>query len=86
MVDLRSRHEYAGWHYPGALQLDFSRALESYSSFAKDQPYILYCEYGLKSAHLAEMMREAGHRALHFRGGTRTLRRWAEKQGIRGEG
>ncbi|MCP5055306.1 MAG: tRNA 4-thiouridine(8) synthase ThiI [bacterium] len=83
VVDLRVRHEYESWHYPGALQLDFSRALDAYASFAKDQPYVLYCEYGLKSAHLAEMMRSAGHRALHFRGGTRALRRWAEEKGIR---
>ncbi|MCP3984750.1 MAG: tRNA 4-thiouridine(8) synthase ThiI [bacterium] len=80
VVDLRARHEYEGWHYPGALQLDFSRALDAYTSFAKDQPYVLYCEYGLKSAHLAELMRGAGHRALHFRGGTRALRRWAEEK------
>ena len=85
VVDLRVRHEYESWHFPGALQLDFSRALDAYASFAKDQPYVLYCEYGLKSAHLAEMMRSAGHRALHFRGGTGALRRWAEEKGIREE-
>ncbi len=86
VVDLRTRREYEGWHYPGALQLDFPRALDAYASFAKDQPYVLYCEYGLKSAHLAELMGAAGHRALHFRGGTRALKRWAEEEkGIREE-
>lgn len=85
VIDLRNRQEYAGWHYPGALQLDFSRALDAYASFAKDQPYVLYCEFGLKSAHLAELMRAAGHRALHFRGGTRALRRWTEEKGIQEE-
>lgn len=84
VVDLRTGREYEGWHFPGALHLDFGRALEGYGSFAKDQSYLLYCEFGLKSAHLAELMRAAGHRALHFRGGTRALRRLAEEKGAEG--
>ena len=79
-LDLRSRPEYDTWHAPDALHLEFSHALRAYASFAKDATYVLYCEYGLKSAHLAELMREAGLRAHHFRGGTRALRRWIEKQ------
>lgn len=75
VVDLRSRTEYDSWHYEGALHLDWARALEAYPSFGKEQTYVLYCEYGLKSAHLAEMMSAMGLRGLHFRGGTRALRR-----------
>ncbi len=75
VVDLRSRAEYQSWHYEGALQLDWARALEAYPSFDKEQTYVLYCEYGLKSAHLAEMMRAMGLRGLHFKGGTRALRK-----------
>lgn len=79
VIDLRTRGEYQAWHAPGALHLDFGRAAEAYPSFAKDQAYVLYCEYGLKSAHLAEMMRRAGLEAWHFRGGTRALRRHLEQ-------
>jgi thiamine biosynthesis protein ThiI len=75
LVDLRSREEFAAWHPEGALRLDFADALRAYPSFAPDREYVLYCEYGLKSAHLAEQMREAGLRAHHFRGGTRALRK-----------
>ena len=46
---------------------------------AEEREYVLVCELGLKSAHLAELMREAGLRASHFRGGTRALRRWHER-------
>ena len=77
-LDLRSRPEFDAWHAPEALHLEFGAALGAYPSFAKDATYVLYCEYGLKSAHLAELMREAGLRAHHFRGGTRALRRWLE--------
>jgi thiamine biosynthesis protein ThiI len=75
VIDLRTRPEYQGWHWPGALQLGWSQAVEAFPNFAKDQRYVLYCEYGLKSAHLAEMMRKQGLDAWHVRGGTATLRK-----------
>jgi thiamine biosynthesis protein ThiI len=75
LLDLRSREEFAAWHPEGALRLDFADALRAYPSFAPDREYVVYCEYGLKSAHLAEQMREAGLHSHHFRGGTRALRR-----------
>jgi thiamine biosynthesis protein ThiI len=75
LVDLRSRREYDAWHAPEALHFDFPKALEAWPHFAKDRRYVLYCEYGLKSAHLAEMMQAAGFRAWHFTGGTPALRR-----------
>jgi thiamine biosynthesis protein ThiI len=75
VIDLRTRAEYQAWHWPGALQLDFAKALEAYPSFAKEQSYVLYCESGLKSAHLAELMRKRDLRACHVRGGTPTLRK-----------
>lgn len=80
VLDLRSRPEFQRWHYPGAVQLDFARALDAHSTFAAGQSYLLYCEFGLKSAHLAERMQQRGLHALHFRGGVRALRRYAEAQ------
>jgi thiamine biosynthesis protein ThiI len=79
-LDLRSRPEYDTWHAPDALHLEFRAALDAYGSFSADSTYVLYCDYGLKSAHLAELMRAHGLRAHHFRGGTRALRDWLEKQ------
>ena len=75
VVDLRSRREYEQWHPQDALHLDWNHALDAYPSFGKDQTYVLYCEFGLKSAHLAELMHAAGRKGLHFRGGTRALRK-----------
>ena len=79
VIDLRSKEEFHSWHYPDAVRLDFGHALEAYPSFAKDRTYLLYCELGLKSAHLAELMAREGLRAYHFRGGTRALRRYSER-------
>jgi thiamine biosynthesis protein ThiI len=81
VIDLRSREEFRSWHYPDAVRLDFGHALEAFPTFARDRTYVLYCEFGLKSAHLAELMVREGLRAYHFRGGTRAIRRhWEETQ------
>ena len=79
VIDLRSEAEFRSWHYPDAVRLDFRDALEAYPSFARDRAYVLYCEFGLKSAHLAELMVREGLRARHFRGGTRAIRRHCER-------
>jgi thiamine biosynthesis protein ThiI len=79
LLDLRTREEFSAWHAPEALRLDFPAALRAYPSFAADREYVLYCEYGLKSAHLAELMRRLGLDAFHVRGGTAGLRKLAER-------
>lgn len=80
VIDLRSEAEFRSWHYPGAVRLDFRDALEAYPCFARDRDYVLYCEFGLKSAHLADLMVREGLRTRHFRGGTRAIRRHAEER------
>jgi thiamine biosynthesis protein ThiI len=80
VLDLRSAPAFRAWHWPGALRLDFPRALEAFPSFDRERPYVLVCEVGLKSAHLAEKMQEAGFRAWHFGGGIKDLMALAEKE------
>ena len=75
VIDLRTRGAFGSGHWPDALHLDFGQALKAYPSFAREKTYVLYCEFGLKSAHLAELMQAQGLRALHLRGGMRTLRK-----------
>ena len=74
VIDLRTKQEYASWHYPQALRLDFPRALGVYPSFDRAKTYVLYCDLSLMSAHLAELMREDGFDVFYFKGGTRALR------------
>lgn len=78
VLDLRSRSAFQAWHYPGAIHLDFRHALETWPSFSRDREYVLICEVGLKSAHLAEVMRQGGFRSWHFRGGLKELMALAE--------
>ncbi len=77
VLDLRAAPAYKSWHYPGALRLGYAAALEAHRSFDREAIYLIYCEVGLKSAHLAELMHQAGYRAHHFRGGLKNLMRSA---------
>ena len=79
VIDLRSRDEFAAWHLPGSVQLDFARALAALPAMSRAQRYVAVCAFGLKSAHLAELMRKQGLDAYHFRGGTGALRKWKQR-------
>ena len=81
VLDLRSKAAYAAWHWPGALRLDLDHALVACRSFDRARRYVLYCEFGLKSAHLAERMRAEGLEAWHFRGGLKALVAHARARG-----
>ncbi|MCP4040083.1 MAG: tRNA 4-thiouridine(8) synthase ThiI [bacterium] len=80
VIDLRSAAAYRGWHFPDALHLEFNEALRAFPHFDKGQNYVLYCEFGLKSAHLAELMEGRGLRASHFGRGLKDLIEYARAQ------
>jgi thiamine biosynthesis protein ThiI len=77
VLDLRSKAAYDAWHHPDALFLDFPNALRAYPHLDAAKSYVLYCEFGLKSAHLADLMRRAGLSAHHVSGGLREVRKLA---------
>jgi thiamine biosynthesis protein ThiI len=77
VLDVRSLTAYRAWHWPGALYLDLAEALKLVERFERGKVYVVYCELGLKSAHLAYRMRQAGLEAFNFRGGLRELLRFA---------
>ncbi len=78
VIDLRAKPAYAEWHWPEAVRLDFAEALRVVPSLDRSRAYVLYCEFGLMSAHLAELMQREGLRAHHVRGGIRAVRALAE--------
>jgi thiamine biosynthesis protein ThiI len=77
LLDLRGIAAYRAWHYPEALHLDLDEGLRLVGRLDKGPTYVVYCELGLKSAHLAYRMRQAGLEAYNFRGGLRPLLAYA---------
>jgi rhodanese-related sulfurtransferase len=80
VLDLRPAHAFRAWHHPGAAQLDLARALASLASFDREQVYVVVCEVGLKSAYLAETMREKGLQAWNVSGGIGRLLELARRE------
>ena len=83
VMDLRPKAAFAAWHWPDAVRLDFAEALRVLPSLDRGREYVLYCEFGLMSAHLAELMQKEGLRARHVRGGLRAVRSLAARAGRR---
>jgi len=81
VIDLRSPAAYRGWHYLDALNLEYNEALKAFPHFDNSKNYVLYCEFGLKSAHLAELMTQAGLQATHFGRGLKDLFNYAKTEG-----
>jgi thiamine biosynthesis protein ThiI len=73
LIDLRPLAQYREAHHPDALHLDFEQAVRAYPGFDRAKTYVLSCEFGLLSAHLAERMRGDGFDAYHLTGGQRAL-------------
>ena len=77
MIDLRSRTPTRPGTSPGAAPR-LRTCAPRLPEFDRATTYVLYCEFGLKSAHLAELMREDGFDAFHFKGGTRALKGYGD--------
>ena len=78
LLDLRPLAQYRTEHHPEALHLEFAQALEALPSLERERVYVLSCEFGLMSAHLAAQMRREGLQAFHFTGGQKALMRTAK--------
>lgn len=79
VIDLRSLHAYRSWHFPGAEHMSYGDAVRDLSAFEPGTTYVFYCEVGLKSAHLAELLGRRGiDRAHHVGGGLKRVLRLAE--------
>lgn len=78
IIDCRPEASYREWHHPGA-QNRSPRSLATHmDQLEKDPTYLLYCDRGVQSAHLAELMQEGGYEAYSFRGGAPALREAVE--------
>lgn len=66
LVDVRTTGEFAAGHLPGALNLPV-QDLEGHLAElgAKDQPIVLYCRSGQRSARAARMLKGAGFTQVH---------------------
>lgn len=77
VIDCRPESLYSVWHYPRAERRAPNEVLARMTGFPKDRTYVLYCEHGVQTAHVAELMQRVGFEAYSFRGGAAQLREWS---------
>jgi rhodanese-related sulfurtransferase len=78
VIDVRSRHEFAAGHVPGALHVPFwqmRRQIENVSTF-KDHPVVLYCGHGPRAYLAGRVLRRHGFKHVTYLEGH--MKRWRE--------
>ena len=80
VIDARPRHQYQAWHYPGARHAEPRDLAEGIRALDKERTYVLYCEAGVQTAPIAELMQRVGYEAYSFRGGTRGIMRYQRER------
>ncbi|MFP4598789.1 MAG: tRNA uracil 4-sulfurtransferase ThiI [Persicimonas sp.] len=80
VLDLRARVPDGAWTYPDSVHIPFEKAIQNVGFLPQEATYLLFCEVGLKSAFLAERMRQAGFDAHSFRGGSHRLKKQTRRQ------
>ncbi len=61
VIDARDKEQYAKEHVPGAVNIEWRRALAERSRIPKDKPVLLYCNTGTLSAQAGFALRVAGY-------------------------
>ena len=75
VIDVRRPDEYASGHIAGAVNIDVDADTfdEQISALDKDEPYLVYCRSGRRSALAAQRMAEAGFTDIVDAGGLDSL-------------
>ncbi len=80
VLDTRALESYHRWHWSGAGHREYLDLLTNFGELSREPTYVLYCEFGLKSARVAELMQRAGYEAYSFLGGVKGLRALARSR------
>jgi rhodanese-related sulfurtransferase len=77
VIDVRSPAEYAEAHVAGALNIDVDGAsfADQIAELDPEEPYLVYCRSGNRSAQAAEQMADAGFADVADAGGLADLAR-----------
>jgi rhodanese-related sulfurtransferase len=75
LIDVRTDVEYAAGHIPGARHIPLSDVQRESGGLDKDQPIVIYCRSGNRSAPAADAFAASGWDAHSIEGG---LLGWAE--------
>ncbi|HXF64120.1 MAG TPA: rhodanese-like domain-containing protein [Caldilineaceae bacterium] len=69
LVDVRTAQEFRDGHIPGAVNIDLQQLPARLHEIPRDQPVVLYCRSGQRSAAAARLLAQAGYQDLYDLGG-----------------
>lgn len=69
LLDVRTSHEWDFGHIPGARHVPLVELSEAAAELGKDEPFLVICRGGNRSAFAAEGLRAAGFQARAVAGG-----------------
>lgn len=70
VLDVRREDEYVSGHVPGAVLIPLDQLGARVDELPKDQPLLVICRSGARSATAVEALRGAGYDATNVAGGT----------------
>jgi rhodanese-related sulfurtransferase len=80
VIDARDKEQFLKEHIPGAVNIEWRRALAERSRIPKDKPVLLYCNTGSLSAQAGFALRVAGFENVRILQGGFT--EWKSKGGL----
>lgn len=69
LVDVRTPEEFAGGHIPGAINISLQSLPQRMKELPQDQPIVVYCRSGSRSATATQLLTRAGYTDLYDLGG-----------------
>lgn len=69
LLDVRTPEEFAGGHIPGAVNIAVQELAQRLDELPGDQPIVIYCRSGNRSAQAAQILAGAGYTKVYDLGG-----------------
>lgn len=69
LIDVRTPEEFAGGHIAGAVNIPLQELSQRLGEISTEQPVVLYCRSGNRSAQAAQLLAKAGYPQIYDLGG-----------------
>ena len=66
IVDLRSKEQFRGWHFPGSFNVPADKIQDFVQEHGSNRNYVFYCQKGLQSAFVASKLRSEGFNSSYI--------------------
>jgi rhodanese-related sulfurtransferase len=72
LIDVRTTEEFSSGHIRGALNIPLDSLADHLSEIPDDQPVVVYCRSGNRSAQASQILAQAGYSSIYDLGGITT--------------